>query len=216
MSPEIFSEFWPILIMPQSSLTLIVLGFLSLPVPLSLFGNCSIIIFIFTPWEFFTSTLADYLSLESEWQKCLLKSPGLFEVLWRISTRPISSNSSCLFDNPLVTVQKVPITIGVIVTFIFHSFFNSLAMSRYITFFTLSFNFTLWLSKFIILQVLYFVDYYNVWSSGWDLVICCISKSHWSVCFSFSRRDAGLCIYHLFVWSNLNFYYRPKWITLPA
>ena len=33
----------------------------------------------------------------------------------------------------------------------------------------------------------------------------CTSKSHWSLCVSFSRTAAGLCIYHLFVWSNLNF-----------
>ena len=29
----------------------------------------------------------------------------------------------------------------------------------------------------------------------------CMSKSHRSLCVSFSRTDAGLCIYHLFVWS---------------
>ena len=33
----------------------------------------------------------------------------------------------------------------------------------------------------------------------------CISKSHRSLCVSFSRTGAGLCIYHLFVGLNLNF-----------
>ena len=33
----------------------------------------------------------------------------------------------------------------------------------------------------------------------------CMSKSHRSLCVSFSRTAAGLCLYHLFVWSNLNF-----------
>ena len=33
----------------------------------------------------------------------------------------------------------------------------------------------------------------------------CISKSQRSLCVSFSRTDVGLCVYHLFVWSNLNF-----------
>ena len=42
----------------------------------------------------------------------------------------------------------------------------------------------------------------------------CISKSHWSLCVSFSRTVAGLCIYHLFVWSNLNFLHISQWITL--
>ena len=34
-----------------------------------------------------------------------------------------SSKSSSPFSNPLVTVSKAPITIGIIVTFLFHSFF---------------------------------------------------------------------------------------------
>ena len=33
-----------------------------------------------------------------------------------------------------------------------------------------------------------------------------ISKSQKNLCVSFSRTDSGLCIYHLFVWSNLNFF----------
>ena len=73
----------------------------------------------------------------------LLKSPQvsrtLFSILdvfntvvvWMVSTRLPTSKSSRLFNNPLVTVPKAPITIGIIVTFIFHSFFNSLARSRY-------------------------------------------------------------------------------------
>ena len=35
-----------------------------------------------------------------------------------ISTRPPPSKSSSPFNNPLVTVPKVPITIGIIVTFV--------------------------------------------------------------------------------------------------
>ena len=44
----------------------------------------------------------------------------------------------------------------------------------------------------------------------------CMSKSHWSLCVSFSRTGAGLCIYHLLVWSNLNFFHISQWITLPT
>ena len=44
----------------------------------------------------------------------------------------------------------------------------------------------------------------------------CFSSSHWSLCFSFSRKDAGLCIYHLFVYSNLNFLRISYLITLPT
>ena len=43
-----------------------------------------------------------------------------------------------------------------------------------------------------------------------------MSKSHRSLCLSFSRTGAGLCIYHLLVWSNLNFLYISQWITLPT
>ena len=42
----------------------------------------------------------------------------------------------------------------------------------------------------------------------------CISKSHRSLCVSFSRTGVGLCIYHLFVWSNLNFLHVSQWIIL--
>ena len=34
----------------------------------------------------------------------------------------------------------------------------------------------------------------------------CMSKSNRSLCVPFSRKDAGLYIYHLFIWSNLNFF----------
>ena len=44
--------------------------------------------------------------------------------VWMVSTRPPTSNSSRPFNNPFVTVLKAPITIGIIVTFIFHSFFQ--------------------------------------------------------------------------------------------
>ena len=93
-------------------------------------------------------------------------------VVWIVSTRPPTSKSSSPFNNPLVTVPNAPITIGTIVTFMFHSFFNSLARSRYLSFF------------FTFLQIYYlvgwdskvdyfsdslsFVDYYEVWSSGQD------------------------------------------------
>ena len=45
-------------------------------------------------------------------------------VIWMVSTRPPTSKSSSHFNNPLVTVTKVPITIGIIVTFVFRSFFQ--------------------------------------------------------------------------------------------
>ena len=44
----------------------------------------------------------------------------------------------------------------------------------------------------------------------------CMLKFHRSLCESFSRTGAGLCIYHLFVWSNWNFLYISLWTTLPT
>ena len=141
-------------------------------------------------------------------------------VVWMVSTRLPTSKSSSLFSNPLDTVPNAPITICVIVTCMFHSFFSSLARSRYLSFFSHSFCFILWsagTAKSTILQVLFFL--LIIIKSGllagirWSV---CVLKSHRSLCESFSRTGAGLCIYHLLVWSNLNFLHISQWITLPT
>ena len=129
---------------------------------------------------FFTSALADVL----HWSLSDSKSPQVSRtllsilailnnaVVWMVSTRSLTSKSSSPFNNPLGTVRKVPITIGIIVTIMFHNFFNSLPRSRYLSFFSHSFSFILWsakTAKSTILQVLFFcVYYYKVWSSGRD------------------------------------------------
>ena len=77
-----------------------------------------------------------------------------------VSTRPPISKYSSPFNNPLVTVLKAPITIGIIFTFMFHSFFNSLARSRNLSFFSHSFIFILWSAGTvnpIILEILFFL-----------------------------------------------------------
>ena len=79
-------------------------------------------------------------------------------VVWIVFTRLPTSKSSSPLVNPLVTVPKAPITIDINVTCMFHSFFNSLARSRYLSF-SLSFSFILWsagTAKSTILQVLLF------------------------------------------------------------
>ena len=80
-------------------------------------------------------------------------------VVWMVSTRLPASKSSSPFNNPLVTVLKSPTTIGTIVTFMFHSFFNSLTRSMYLSFFSHSFSLILWsarTAKSTILQILFF------------------------------------------------------------
>ena len=68
-------------------------------------------------------------------------------IFWMVSTRPPTSKSSRPFNNPLVTVPKVIIIIGIIVTFMFYSFFNPLARSRYLSLHSHSFSFILWSAR---------------------------------------------------------------------
>ena len=136
---------------------------------------------------------------------------------WMVSIPP-TSMSAIPFNNPLVTVQKATITINIIVTFMFHSFFNPLARLRYLSFFSHSFRFILWstrTAKSTILKVLFLL--LVIIRCSFLAVITwsvCMSKSHRSLCASFSRTDFGLCIYQLLVWSNLNFLHISQWITL--
>ena len=79
-------------------------------------------------------------------------------VVWMVSTRLPTFKSSNPFSNPLVSLPKAPITIGIIVTFKFHSFFNYLARSRYLALFSHSFSFILWsaqTAKSTILQIFF-------------------------------------------------------------
>ena len=119
-------------------------------------------------------------SMSPQVSRTLLSILAIFNnaVVWMVSTRSPTSKSSRPFNNPLVTVPKAPITISIIVTFIFHSFFNSLARSRYLSLFSHYFSFILWSAgtvKSTILKILFFVDNYKTWSSGRDLVICLYS-----------------------------------------
>ena len=137
-----------------------------------------------------------------------------------VSTRLPNSKSSSPISYPFVTVPNAPIKIGIIVTRMVHSFFNSLARSRYLSFFSHSFHFILWLAgtaKSTILQVLFFL--LIIIRSGLVAEIrrsLCMLKSHRSLCVLFSMTGARLCIYHLLVWSNLNFLHISQWITLPT
>ena len=56
-------------------------------------------------------------------------------IVWMVSTHPPISKSSRPLNNPFVIVPKASITIGIIVTSMFHSFFSSLARYRYLSFY---------------------------------------------------------------------------------
>ena len=129
-------------------------------------------------------------------------------VVWMIVTRPLISISFSPYTNPLVTVLSVLVTTGITVTFMFHSFFDFIARSRYLSLFSLSFNFPLWSArsaKYTIRQVLFFCwlsPSLIVWPRLDDPFV---SQNPREFCVSFSRTDSGLCINHFFIWSNSNF-----------
>ena len=103
----------------------------------------------------------------------LLKSLRLLSILavfnnavaWMVSTRSPTSKSSRPFNNHVITVPKAPIIISIIVTFMFHIFFNSLARSLF-TFCGLPGLESRQFCGFSFF--FFFLDYYKVWSLGRD------------------------------------------------
>ena len=61
-----------------------------------------------------------------------------------VSARTSISKSYSLFTKPLGIIQSAPITIGIIVTFIFPSLFSSLGRSKYLFLCSFSLIFTHW------------------------------------------------------------------------
>ena len=127
-------------------------------------------------------------------------------VAWMISTRHHISKSSSPFINPLVIVPRAQITIGIIVTFIFHSVFNSLARSRYLSFFYFLSFFILWtdgIAKSKILQVLFFLFWINIRSYPhyFEHVIL-FNEREQNILFSRADFDTRSCILpgHSSVW----------------
>ena len=108
--------------------------------------HSGIIIWLF--WEFFTPALDDGFSLELEWQQVSKTLHSIQTnlnnmVVWMVSTFLQIFKSSSPFKKPLVIIPRAPVTIGITVTFMFNSFlFSSLARSRYLSIFPLSFIFT--------------------------------------------------------------------------
>ena len=121
--------------------------------------------------------------------------------------------------DPLVIESRALITIGIIVTFMFYTFFNSLARSRYLLFNFLSI--LLWDQPRQQSPQFSKLSFFCCWLLFGVTVSLILGdqfvwKSQKSLCASFSRRDDGLCIYHLFVWSVWNFLHNFQMITLPT
>ena len=64
-------------------------------------------------------------------------------VVWMVSVRPLISNSSSPLIKRLWIVPSAPITIGITVIFMYHSFFSSLVKFRCLSFFPFSLFLTL-------------------------------------------------------------------------
>ena len=76
-------------------------------------------------------------------------------VVWMVSTRPPICKSSSPFSNPLDTLPKLSPSCSIVF------FFNSLARSRYLSLFSLSFSLLLWsagTTKSTILLILFFLS----------------------------------------------------------
>ena len=136
------------------------------------------------------------------------------------STRPPTSKSSSPFSNPLITVPKSPITIGIIVTLMFHSIFQFPSKAEVLILLFTLFQFYSVVSRdskvdnfanslFFFLLIIIKSDLLTEITRS-----VCMSKSQKSLCVSFSRTDVEFCIYHLFVWSILNFLHISQWIPL--
>ena len=141
--------------------------------------------------------------LSLEWQ---LISSGLQDSS-QYSGRSQQCYSLACLDLPLISIFFSPLfkpfgivsrttnTILIIVTFMFHSFFCSLARSKYFFMFSLSFILTPWsiVGKFSFLCS----NFVLLTGIRW---LISISKSQRVLWILFSRMDSNLCMYHLIVW----------------
>ena len=122
-------------------------------------------------------------------------------------------------------VPSIPITIGITVTFMCHSFCSSLVRSKYFSLF-IFFDFYCGLLRWQSLlsdRFSFFFSFFffllNTIRSGllvgiWWFVS--VTKLQRILCILFSRMDSGLCIQHLVVLSNFNFLNNSLWITFPT
>ena len=130
-------------------------------------------------------------------------------VVWMVPTRPPTFKSSTPFINPLVTEPKAWITFGIIATFMFHNVFFSIPWQGRGTYPSFYFLLVLFCGqpgeqrpqfcKSLFVCFLGFFFFFFIIRSRlltemrWSV---CMSKSHRSLCVSFSWTDDGLCIYH--------------------
>ena len=179
-----------------------------------------IIIITFLLWEFFHTSISKWFP--RVWVTAsLLKSPELYSVFWLYyGWTPLV----LLFPYPPVPVPILcDCTKPTNYNWYHHHFhvphfFKFPSKVVVLTFIFVFFQFysvVSWCSKVCISASFLFL--LTIIRSGrlakikWSV---CISKSWRNLCISFTRTDFGLCIYHLFEWSNFNFMHNSQWITL--
>ena len=132
-------------------------------------------------------------------------------ILWMVLIRPLISNSSSLSPQHFETVPSAPIIISITITLMFHSFFSSLARSKYFFSHFDLFSFYSMVFRNGILPLDGKFSHFLLLSGiRWSV---CISKSQRILYVSFSTTDSGLCIYKLVLWSNCNALHHSQSIT---
>ena len=141
-------------------------------------------------------------------------------VVWMVSSRPLILKPSSPRTKSLLTVPSAPFTLGITVTFTFPNFFQFPSNVEVLIFFFAFFQFYNVMSRdskvrnsASSLFLLTIMRFNHLAGIRWSV---CILKSQGSLFVSFSWADSGLCIYQLFVWSNLDFLPNSQWITFPT
>ena len=189
--------------------------------------NSSLLLLLFTPFRVFHSSIRWWFLTGFRETASLLKSSGHFSVFWQISMilQFGLSPLPLLFPCPPVPVpilwwlnqehqlQSITLSLSCFTVFQFpckfHVLIFLLAFFQFYSVVSLdskvhnfaSFHFFVIITRSVCLA--------EIW---WSV---CISNSQRSLCISFSWTDAGLCIYDLFVWSNLNFLHNSQGSSCP-
>ena len=127
-------------------------------------------------------------------------------VVWMVSTLPAISKSSSPLTNPLVTVQRAPITVGINVTCMFQSFFqfpSKVQVLTLLSIFLQLYSVVIRDSKFDNSASSFFVvvvDYYKVWPRLGDPFLW---QNPIGVCASHSPRGILGCAYIIFSYGQM-------------
>ena len=87
-------------------------------------------------------------------------------VVWMVFIHPPTSKFSSPFNNHFVTAPKAQITIGITVSFMFHSFFQFPSKIEVLQFYSMVSWDSIWevaeMAKSTIWQVLFFIDFFFI------------------------------------------------------